>query len=66
MFEDSLFLALPVAVLAVGALVVLFLAFPEAYAEFRAPFVPVQVQGNERIALTFDGPGQAIQLVTMQ
>ena len=65
MLKDAFLLALPVAVLAVGALVVLLFALAEAEGQFGAALVPVQVQWHERIALAFDGTGQAIELVPM-
>ena len=66
MFEDTFLFALPIPVFAVGALVVLFLALAESDAQLGAALVPVQVQGNQRVALAFHGPGQAIQLMAVQ
>ena len=63
MFKNAFFLALPVAILTVSALVVLLLALAEAKRQFCAALVPVQVQWHERVALAFDGTGQAIDLV---
>ena len=65
MFENTLFLALPVPVLPVGTLVVLFLAPAEPQAQLCAPFVPVQVERNQRVALALDGARESIQFVAV-
>ena len=66
MLKDTLFLALPVAVFAVGALVVLLLAPGESDGEFRPPAGPVQVQRDEGVALALDGRDKAGDLVAME
>ena len=55
MFKDSFLLPLPVAILTIGALVVLLLAFAQSHAQLGPALVPVQVEWHERIALAFDG-----------
>ena len=65
MLQDPFFLPLPVTVFSVRPFVVLLLAFAESDREFRTALVPVQVQGDQGIALAFDGPCQPVQLMAM-
>ena len=66
MFQDSFFLALPVAVFVGGAFVVLFLAFRQTYVELGAAFMPVEIQRYEGVSFALNRTRQPIELVSMQ
>ena len=65
-FKNSRFLTLPVLIFLVRAFVVLLLALAQADVEFRAAFVPMQVQRHQRIAFALNGAGQPVQFMSIQ
>ena len=63
MLHDTFLVALPVAFLVAGALVVALLAFGQAYIQFDAAVFPVQRQRYQGVALAFDLADQAIRMI---
>src|SRR6185369_14506202 len=65
-FHQAGLLALPVAILFGGALVVFLLALRQADAQFGAAVLPVHLQRHERVAAALDSADQPIELGAVQ
>src|SRR5262245_31346772 len=60
--QDARLVAIPVALLLGGALVVLLLALGESDLELGAAILPVQVERHQRVALALDAADESRQL----
>ena len=65
-FKNTSLLALPVAILVCGSLVVLLLAFGETHFELGATLVPVQVERYQCKSLALNGADQPVEFLTVQ
>ena len=59
-------MSLPVALLAVRAFIVLFLALCEPDLELHSALDPMEVQGHEGVTLALDGADKAVQFLPVQ
>src|SRR5690606_39649878 len=64
--QQAFLLPGPVALALVGTLVVQLLALGKADLQLGTPTLPVQIQGDERIAAPLGGTDEAIEFVTVQ
>src|SRR5271165_2786777 len=64
--HDPAFVALPVSIFFIGALVVLLLALGKADLKLGSPRLPVQFQRHDGVAATLNGADQMIELPAIQ